>query len=147
MRKTVVIVISVGVMFTSCRDIESCGNNPSLSFMTVQFFDKSTKVSKKVGFSISPVNQDTVFQLAMDSLSVGLSLNSDDTVSAFIFDTDTTDYVLRVRYDVQFAIFDPACDPTVRFSELDTLSSTFDSTTVTGRFLDRQLSTNIEVYF
>lgn len=115
--------------------------------MVVSFFDAQTMQTKKVGFRVTATNGMDMLPLSEDSLFINLELNALDTTATFLFDSDTTDYLLRVRYDKEFSIFDPDCDPSLTFTNLDTLSSTFDSTSVVGVITNRQLTTNIEVYF
>ena len=99
--------------------------------MVLRFFDIKTKESKKVGFRVSANHNEALFGLSNDSLAIGLPLDLLDTATAFFFDSDTNDYSLQVRFDKEFSLFDPACDPSWTFVGLDTLSSTFDSTAVT----------------
>lgn len=115
--------------------------------MVITFHDAETKTSKKSGFRIFEAGSTTQFGLSDDSLAVGLPLDPMDTSLTFLFDTDTLDYTLKVRYDPEFSLFDPGCDPSLIFTGLDTLNSTFDSTAIIGRVTDRLLPKNIEVYF
>ena len=115
--------------------------------MIIRFFDAESKSAKKVGFRVTETETNAAFGLSEDSLAIGLSLNPQDTSLSFLFDSDTNDYVLNVRYDTEFTIFDPECDPSLTFLNLDTLSSSFDSTAIRGTVTNRQLTTNFEVYF
>lgn len=115
--------------------------------MILRFYDAETLAAKKVGFRVSANESATLFGLSSDSLAIGLSLDPEDTTALFLFDTDTIDHAIRVRYRTEISIFDPDCDPSVLFIGLDTLSSTFDSTAIIGTVTDRELTTNIEVYF
>lgn len=146
MKKAIFLFFSSILVF-SCSDIDRCESDSNLSFMIVRFYDIETTSSKKVGFRISADDDPRLFELEDDSLEVGLFLNPIDTTTTFYFDTDTMDYSLQVRYNQEFSIFDPACDPSLTFIGLDTLSSSFDSTVVVGRVTNAQLPTNIEVYF
>ncbi|MEP5613142.1 MAG: hypothetical protein ABJP45_12885 [Cyclobacteriaceae bacterium] len=130
-----------------CSDIDNCTSDSNTSFMIVTFFDIETKESKKVGFRVSATGNASLFGLSTDSLAIGLPLDPQDTAGLFLFDSDTNDYSLQVRYDANFSLFDPDCDPSLFFSGLDTLSTSFDSTAIIGTVTNRQLTTNIEVYF
>ncbi|MEP1096176.1 MAG: hypothetical protein ABJG78_13765 [Cyclobacteriaceae bacterium] len=115
--------------------------------MVVRFFDFETKESKKVGFRVTASGAADLFGLSADSLAIGLPLDPLDTTGMFLFDSDTNDYSIQVRYNASFSLFDPNCEPSLFFSGLDTLNSSFDSTAIIGIVTNRQLTTNIEVYF
>ena len=134
-------------VFIACNDINDCDSDSNEKFMIIRFFDAESKSAKKVGFRVTETETNTAFGLSEDSLAIGLSLNPQDTSLSFLFDSDTNDYVLNVRYDTEFTIFDPECDPSLTFLNLDTLSSSFDSTAIQGTVTNRQLTTNFEVYF
>ena len=135
------------MLLAMCNDIEQCTSDSSLSYMVVRFYDAETKATKKSGFRITRSGSSELIDLRNDSLGVELALNPLDTVQTFVFDTDTIDYTMQVRYDAEFSIFDPDCDPSLVFTGLDTLSSSFDSTAIIGIITDRQLPSNFEVYF
>ena len=145
MKKTIAIILSLFFLF-GCGDINNCSGDSSQSFMIVTFFDSETKQAKEVGFRITNENNDNQI-LTSDSLSVELALDPMDTSMIFLFDSDTNDYTLIVRYNPEFSIFDPKCDPSLLFVGLDTLESSFDSTAIRGTITDRQLTSNFEVYF
>ena len=145
MRKVLFLLFAV---FTfACGDIDSCTSDSNQSFMILRFYDAETKAAKKVGFRVSANESLDLFGLSTDSLAIGLSLDPEDTTVLFHFDTDTIDHSLELRYRTEISIFDTQCDPSVLFIGLDTLNSTFDSTAIIGTVTDRELTTNIEVYF
>ena len=141
------LTISVICTLLSCGDIDNCTSDSNTSFMIIRFFDFETKAAKKVGFRVSTDESPDLFGLSTDSLAIGLPLDPLDTALVFLFDSDTNDYSLQIRYEPDVSIFDPDCDPSLFFSGLDTLSSSFDSTAIIGVVTNRQLTTNIEVYF
>lgn len=141
------LLILFGLLVFGCDDIESCTSDSNQSFMVVRFFDMESKTAKKVGFRVSTDESSTLYGLSTDSLTIGLPLDPQDTSVMFLFDSDTNDYALHIRYDPIFTIFDPDCDPSLFFNQLDTLSSSFDSTAVIGTITNRQLTSNFEVYF
>lgn len=147
MRKVIFLLFTA--LLLSCGDIDSCTSDSNQEFMILRFYDAETLAAKKVGFRIS-ANESTLlfgFGTDSDSLAIGLPLDPEDTTVLFHFDTDTIDHTLHVKYKTEISIFDPNCDPSVLFIGLDTLSSTFDSTAIIGTVTDRELTTNIEVYF
>lgn len=145
MRKVFFLLFTA--LLAACGDIESCTSDPNQSFMIVRFYDAETNAAKKVGFRISANESELLIGLPSDSLAAGLPLDAEDTTVLFHFDTDTMDYALRVSYGTEISIFDADCDPSVLFVGLDTVSSTFDSTALIGTVTDREITTNIEVYF
>lgn len=144
--RLILIFLSVYVL-VGCSDIDNCTSDSNTSFMIVRFFDFETKESKKVGFRVSTDESAELFGLSTDSLAIGLPLDPLDTTVLFLFDSDTSDYSLQVRYNTDVSLFDPDCDASLFFSGLDTLNSSFDSTAIIGIVTNRQLTTNIEVYF
>lgn len=146
--KKLISILSV-CLLTACSDIENCDTNDDLSFMTVRFFDKETKVSKQMGFTITADNSPYTFVPFEDSTGISLALDPNSDQTTFHFDSLGTSvrYDLIMSYDLQVSIFDPKCDPSLTFINLDTVSQTFDSTVVVGTVTNRQLSTNVEIYF
>lgn len=150
------------LLITACHTIDHCDSNPEQPFMMVKFYNIKDRSDKKVGFRFFSLKDgilrphlfsaDTLIvdgdtTIISDSTFIVLPMDPLDTMATFLFDTDTMDHEIRVRYAKEFSIFDPACDPSLIFTGIDTLSSTFDSTVVVGRITNRLLSTNIEVYF
>lgn len=146
MKKALLLLFS-SIIIVQCNDIDSCESDTNRSAMIVRFFDFETKEAKKVGFEITGTGSIFLFGLSDDSLAVGLPLDPATEDVAFTFESDTSDFMLHVSYDHEFSIFDPACEPSILFTGIDTLSSDFDSTAIIGRVTDVQLTTNIEVYF
>lgn len=145
--KKLLIILSV-CLIGACNDIENCNANDDLSYMIVRFFDKETAANKKVGFLIGS----GTFAYgegfwAEDSTAIALPLNPNTEQTTFFFISDTSNHELVMSYDVEASIFDPDCSPSFTFLNLDTLSQTFDSTVVVGTVTNRQLSTNVEIYF
>ena len=141
-------IILLGLFILSCQEIENCDTNNDLNFMIVRFFDLESSASKKIGFVITAENSPFSFTPFEDSTGVGLPLNPNDTTTTFFFDSDTSHFELEMSYDeLQVTIFDPKCDPSYTYIGLDTVRQTFDSTVVVGTVTNRQLSTNVEIYF
>ncbi len=142
------VILILGILF-GCQDIDNCTSDSNTDFMIVRFFDFETKAAKKVRFLVSTTEGSSLFGFPDDSLAIGLPLDPMDTSLVFVFDSDTSDfdYELEVRYDPTFQIFDPDCPPSLFFNGLDTLRSTFDSTSIQSIITNRQVLTNFEVYF
>ena len=145
MKKQTIILLA-SIVF-ACQDIENCDTDNNLDFMIVRFFDIETENAKKVGFVITAENSPFNFALSSDSTFVGLPLNPESPSTTFFFDTDTSHHELELGHDVSFSIFDPKCDPSITFTNLDTIRYTFDSLSIPGTVTNRQLSTNVEIYF
>jgi len=141
-------IILFGLVILSCQDIENCETDNNLDFMIVRFFDIETKQAKKVGFTIGSGN--FVYGegfYSEDSTAVALPLNPSEDTTPFFFLSDTSSHELEMSHEVEFSIFDPKCDPSITFINLDTVRYTFDSLSIPGTTTNRQLSTNVEVYF
>lgn len=141
-------LLLIGIVGFSCQDIESCGTDDDLDVMIVRFFDLESQQAKKVGFTIGSGN--SIFGegfFSTDSTAVVLPLNPEVNETSFFFITDTSSHSLTMSYNKKVSIFDPKCDPSLTFVKLDTVRQTFDSTVVVGTVTNRQLTTNVEVYF
>ena len=172
MKKAFLIAFS-SVLLLACSDIDNCSSDTNRTFVVLRFYDFETKESKSVGFrfivedspyeyrfdadtTITPA--DTVTSggevtitpadttIVSDSTVIGLPLNPLATEVTFLFDTDTIDHTLRLTYEKEYSIFDPDCDPSLVFVNIDTVRSTFDSTAIVGRVSNNQLATNFEIY-
>lgn len=141
------LIIAGLLAFAACNDIENCETDDALDFMIVRFYNKVTKQPVKVGFAISASNSPYQFVPFTDSTGVGLPLDPDQNEISFLFDSTTTQYELVMSYEVEASIFDPDCEPSLTYIKLDTVRQTFDSTVVVGTVTNRQLSTNVEIYF
>lgn len=150
--KKLLIVLSVWIV-AGCNDIENCGTNDDQNIMRVRFFDFETKQAKSVGFQVSSNDPLIAFQVVDDdgipteTTVWELPLNPENSEITYTFTSDTSSHQLTMSYDLEVSIFDPDCDPSIRFVNLDTVRQTFDSTVVVGAVTNRQLSTNVEIYF
>ena len=140
-------IILLGLIIISCQDIENCRTDDNLDYMILEFHDLESQSTKKVGFVITALESPYRYALSDDSTFVALPLDPEDTVTTFLFDSDTSHFEVEMRYDPEFSIFDPACDPSITFLNLDTVRYTFDSLSIPGTVTNRQISTNVEVYF
>lgn len=132
----------------SCQDIENCDTDDNLDFMILEFHDLESKATKKVGFVVTAENSPYRFPLSDDSTLVALPLNPDDPTTTFFFESDTSNFEVEMSYeDLEITIFDPKCDPSYSFIGLDTVRYSFDSLSIPGTVTNRQISTNVEVYF
>ncbi|GAB4233400.1 MAG: hypothetical protein Tsb0034_06630 [Ekhidna sp.] len=102
-----------------------------------------------MGFTITADDSPFQFVPFTDSTGVGLPLDPERGSVTFHFDSVGTSvsYDLQVSYDTEISIFDPKCDPSFTFTNLDTVRQTFDSTVVVGTVTNRQLNTNVAIYF
>ncbi len=144
--KKLFLIFSLG-LFLSCNDIENCDTNDEQDFMVLRFFDLATQSTKKVGFTITASDSPYQFVPFDDSTGIGLPLNPNTDQTSFLFTSDTSIFELVISYDLQLSLFDDACDPSFVFSNLDTVSYTFDSLSIPGTITNRQLDTNVEVFF
>ncbi|MEM6737450.1 MAG: DUF6452 family protein [Bacteroidota bacterium] len=146
--KKLLLIISFICLFISCNDIENCDTNDEQDFMVLKFFDLESKTSKSVGFVIS--SEDIIYSNSVyksDSTEAELPLNATTDQTSFLFTSDTSSFELIVSYEFQISIFDDDCDPSIFFGNLDTVRYTFDSLSIPGRVTNRQIGTNVEVYF
>ncbi len=115
--------------------------------MILRFFDLETQTTKEVGFTITGSDTPFQFEPTTDFSAIGLPLNPSASSTGFVFTSDTSNFELVISYDLELSIFDDACDPSFVFSNLDTVSYTFDSLSIPGTITNRQLETNVEVFF
>ena len=143
------LVISIALICgISCNDIENCNADDNTSFLIVGYNNFKTKGGRSdVGFRVQEVNSPYTISAFVDSTAIGLPLNPEDTVVTYTFTTDSSSFQLQVRYDREFSVFDAACEPSITFTGLDTLTQTFDSLVIESRIANREIDTNLEVYF
>ncbi len=152
-------IIAFWMFILSCQDIENCETDDTLDFIVVRFSDIETQESKTVGFRFSvdgspyqwrfPTDTTIVAgdtTIVIDSTFVLLPLNPETESTTFRFDSDTSNHVMELSYDVEYSIFDPSCEPSLTFKNIDTVRHTFDSLSIPGRVTNRQLSTNVEIF-
>lgn len=144
--KKLLIILLIGGM-SACSDIENCDTNDEQDFMILRFFDLETQTTKEVGFTITGSDTPFQFEPTTDFSAIGLPLNPSASSTGFVFTSDTSNFELVISYDLELSIFDDACDPSFVFSNLDTVSYTFDSLSIPGTITNRQLETNVEVFF
>jgi hypothetical protein len=159
-KKGIFILLLLPLTF-ACHDIDNCEVDPNLEVMIVRFFDLETKEAKKVGFVFTAENSPYQFVFAADttvsslgvttivsdSTYIALPLNPETELLTFYFNSDTSSHELVISYNKEFSIFDPDCEPSLTFTNLDTVRQTFDSTVVVNRLTNRQFDTNIKIYF
>ncbi|MEQ9466928.1 MAG: hypothetical protein RLN88_05915 [Ekhidna sp.] len=154
-------IILFGLLILSCQDIENCGTDDNRDFIIVRFFDFETKDPKVVGFTFTAENSPYQFRfladttvstsgdttIVSDSTFILLPLDPSTSSTRLLFDSDTTSHFIELSYDKEYSIFDPACEPSLIFLNIDTVGYSFDSLSIPGTVTNRQLSTNVEVYF
>lgn len=147
MKKTlfILLVIAIG----SCQDIENCDTNDEWNFMIVDFLDRETQTPVKIGFTITASGSPFQFVPFEDSTGIGLPLDPNSETVTFSFDSlgTSVSYSLEVSYDTQVSIFDEDCEPSFTFMNLDTVSYSFDSLSIPGRITNRQVDSNVQVFF
>ena len=147
--KKLVILLSI-LSIVCCNDIENCDANDNRDFMILRFYDIETKSEKKVGFQVT--SGDFIYGEGFyfeDSTAIGLPLNPNSETITFLFDSIYTSmsYEIEMSYKTQLSIFDPDCNPFFIYSNIDTIRYTFDSLSIPGTITNRQLNTNVEIYF
>lgn len=146
-------IILTGLLVLSCQDIENCDTDDNRDFIIVRFFDLQSQDPKTVGFTFSVEGSPYQWRfladttIVSDSTFILLPLNPLTETTRLQFDTDTSSHFIELSYLTEYTIFDPACDPSLTFTNIDTVRQSFDSTIVVGTVTNRQLDTNVEVYF
>lgn len=161
------IILFIFSMISGCQDIDSCGADPNVNYMVIRFFDLETKEAKNIGFEIISDNPRVQFLIAPDTTIVeedttivnetevlALPFNVEENTITYFFNSDTSNHELVIKYDKEFSIFDPDCEPSLTFTNLDTIRQTFDSTVIVSRVTqlladpDTELQiSNFEIYF
>jgi hypothetical protein len=147
-----------GVWLLSCQEIKDCELESSTDYAILRYYeaDSVSQNTKTVAFiNVSEVDVSAyVISSIFDSDStndtvnaVALFTNPTDTLVKYLFETDSIIYDLTLDYKPHLRILYDECDPVYSY-KLDTAYSTnFDSVVVRNNILDREVSTNIEVYF
>ena len=147
MRK--LLAISCLIVLAACQDIENCDTNDEQRFMILAFLDKETNAAKTVNFAITSGSTVLLNDPEASYSSIGLPLDPNSESVTFLFDSVGTavSYQLKIGYETQISIFDEDCDPSITFLNLDTIRYTFDSLSIPGTVTNRQIDTNVQVFF
>ena len=117
--------------------------------MILQYLDQTTNQPVKVNFTVTASGSPYQFIPFDDSTSIPLPLDPNAASVTFNFDSvgSTTSYELEISYETQLSIFDESCDPSFIFLNLDTVRYSFDSLSIPGRITNREIPTNVQVFF
>lgn len=153
------MIILILISSVSCQDIENCLTNDEQRVIILRFFDSDDESPKNGNFRITADNSpyefgfiaDTVISagdttIVSDSTFIALPLNPETPTTTFFFDADTSFY-LELSYETNLSIFDPGCPPSLYFTNIDTVSYSFNAVAIPGTITNRKLGTNVEVYY
>ncbi len=155
MKSGLLFVFGIWLML-SCQEIKDCDLESSTDYIILRYYeaDSADKEPKTVAFSLvwEESNWPTVISTMTDTFeddtvsAVGLFINPNDTLVKYFFDTDSIQYDLTLDYKSHLRIYYDECDPVYSYMLDTAYSSNFDSVVVISNILDRDVSTNIEVY-
>ena len=145
------------ILFAACTADELC-EGESISTIKLSFKDFESKSTKaialdSIGFSWSPLS-DTLYRDTTVSV-IGLPVDPENSRTLFVFITtdliDTLEVInadtLEISYKVTSSLISPECGPELLFSNLDTVYHTFDSLSIIQKLFDREVETNIEIFY
>lgn len=143
-----VLFITALALGTACTNDELCvGNGINEVKLSLNDYETGSGTSitmDSIGFSGQPISNvyiDTTVSF------IGLPVDPDSTWTRFVFiTTDRTD-TLELRYAVTPSLISVDCGPELLFSNLDTLYHTFDSLAILQQLFDREVETNIEIFY
>ena len=153
MKRRSFIFISCAVLIliiSACSDESDCYSENSsdinLEFYRLNNDDPDTSFYEKdtlFVLRVFAIGNETRPFISKDSIIFSTSLPVNPTMdnTTFVIGRDT----LAVKYDVRQRIMSPECGVEQVFSNLDTLSSSFDSLAIKTRELDRN-EINFEIY-
>ncbi|MFT7020696.1 MAG: hypothetical protein ACJASO_002895 [Cyclobacteriaceae bacterium] len=109
--------------FSACTTVEDCITVASRAYINISFISEEA-----VKFDSITLNQSGRFEGDTSTLTFfSPFLSQELDVYRLDFYTDSVDYSVAFIYDTQIQIFDIDCDPVLAISNLDTISTTFDS--------------------
>ena len=147
--KQLIITIVLICLWGSCTNDELCEgvgtNEIKLSFKNYESGSALSITLDSIGFSWKPL-MDTLY-LDTTVTFIGLPVDPDTSVTQFVFVTaDRTD-TLEIGYHVSSSLISAECGPELLFSQLDTIYHTFDSLAIIQNIFDREVETNIELFY
>lgn len=156
------------VFLLGCNDIENCGADLAAEpKIWIGFNDLESQSEKTVGFEVFSSDPSVQFLLpevqkiddgdttfVREAQFFGLPLNTQNDTTTYFFVSDTSRHELVITYNKEFLIFDPKCNPSLIFNNIDTASQTFDSTVIVSRVAQifknsttNPLISTFEIYF
>ncbi len=147
MPKWCLIILLIG-LFMSCNDIEDCQTSPYRETVLINWnydglviFDSILVAGiGRLGGDRDTLNKTEAFGFPLDLESNNIS---------YEFFTDSVKFELNLTYDKQIIVFELDCDASIRYFNLDTLSTNnFDSVAIrfSELFSDIEDPINIEIY-
>ena len=150
MLRSVAIFLAL-ILSVACTNDELCigkgVNEIKLSFVE-SGSDPESAISitfDSIGVSGDPIAYPIYADTTLSALK--LQVDPDSTETRFVFITaDRTD-TLDLRYRVTPSLISVQCGPELLFSKLDTLNHTFDSLVIVQDIFDREVETNIKIFY
>lgn len=98
-------------------------------------------------YSVKALGTDSIF-VEQDTLTfLSLPVNTADTITWYLFDSERGMDSLELRYRRMQRFISEDCGPEQIFDELKPGTSSFDSVVVTNTLLNAQISNNVEVFY
>ncbi len=149
-----IVPFLLGAVLGSCAPDEICFSDNTtlvqLEFLTIQYegTDSAEVVNDTLIFnSITAQATDSVFVEGDTLAKLALPVNTADTVTWFLFDSDRGMDSLQLSYRVFRRLISEECGPEQIFDELNLGSTSFDSVVIIAPLLNQQIAKNVEVYY
>ena len=138
-------------LITACVNDELCvGNGTNEIQLKFVEYDSDPESVISITFdSIGVSGEPLAYPTFSDSTAfeIGLTVDPDSTWTRFVFITPTRTDTLDVNYFVTPSLISVQCGPELLYSKLDTLYNTFDSLAIIQETFDREVETNIKIYY
>jgi hypothetical protein len=79
--------------------------------------------------------------------TINLTIDPNETFTRFVFFTTDSSDTLELTYVIKTRLISPSCGPELLYSDLEVIHYTFDSLILDESVIEREIETNIRIYY
>ncbi|MFT6867165.1 MAG: hypothetical protein ACJA08_002004 [Cyclobacteriaceae bacterium] len=145
MRKLIFLLIA---MTMACNEIRDCTLNPDVEYAVVGFFNSADSLEKEVIFNAVYNDQFLYYNELDTGVYFPLPLDPVKRSVTFFLETDSNTFDLTLDYRVRsIQLYSVDCGGGFSYDSLNSTTTNFDSVTVIGSTINKNILVNVEVYF
>ncbi|MFT7233547.1 MAG: hypothetical protein ACI8TA_002772 [Cyclobacteriaceae bacterium] len=145
MRKLIFLLIA---MTMACNEIRDCTLNPDVEYAVVGFFNSADSLEKEVIFNAVYNDQFLYYNELDTGVYFPLPLDPVKRSVTFFLETDSNTFDLTLDYRVRsIQLYSVDCGGGFSYDSLKSTTTNFDSVTVIGSTINKNILVNVEVYF
>jgi len=146
----IVYVILVLILISGCVDDELCiGTGTNIVKLKIFDFSDPTTPLSVTFIGIEVIGDPESFPSYADSTlsAIDLTLDPNNENTTFILLTASRVDTLDLQYLIRPKLISPACGPEFTFNQLEVIEYTFDSLYLQEPSIEREVETNIRIYY